>query len=626
LRRPLNLYQMPDNRIINRLYRILKSYAAFCIPLAVGVVMLSWSWRRWPDSVIDFGRELYIPWRINNGSVLYKDIAYFFGPLSPYLNAFLFKVFGTSLMTLVIFNIILIVILSFIIYRIFRITTDRTTATAVTATFLALFAFSQHAWVGNYNFVCPYAHGLTHGIFLSFLAIYVFLIYLEKRANKLIFLIGILTGLIFLTKVEVFFAISAAMFLGMLLLMFADKTTLPAALKTAGTALFGFLIPVVFFTVYLSRFMPLNKTLESIVLPYAIIFRSTLSSNIFYQDLMGTGVFFRENIFRLLLVAVWYLSIITAFGLINYGRLRLFSRDWIVAGLVALPAIFFLFMTGVRIIHIAWEGIFRALPLLTLFLGGYLFISLLRFRPDRQKRRQPLVLLVITVFAFCLLLKIFFNAKISRIGFALAMPATLLLVMAFLYYIPIFLGRNNGGINFIRIISLILIGVVLLVHMGVSRKLYRYKTCLVGSGSDTIFDYYTLPGVIRGVYIRQVIDEIERVVKKEETFVVFPDGVMLNYLTRRVNPTAYVTLMPPEVEVFGEEAMLESFIKTEPDYFILMNVDMSYFGCPSRCRYCGDKIREWIDRDYATVFTVGYNPLLEGGFGVTIVKRIAPAP
>ena len=49
----------------------------------VFAALLWWSWRRWPDPLVDFGRELYVPWRINAGQVLYRDLASLFGPLSP---------------------------------------------------------------------------------------------------------------------------------------------------------------------------------------------------------------------------------------------------------------------------------------------------------------------------------------------------------------------------------------------------------------------------------------------------------------------------------------------------------------------------------------------------------------
>ena len=54
------------------------------ILLAATIAMLWWTWFKWPDPVVDFGRELYTAWQISEGKVLYRDIAYFNGPLSPY--------------------------------------------------------------------------------------------------------------------------------------------------------------------------------------------------------------------------------------------------------------------------------------------------------------------------------------------------------------------------------------------------------------------------------------------------------------------------------------------------------------------------------------------------------------
>lgn len=59
--------------------------------ILVTVLLSLWSWRKWPDLIIDFGRELYFPWQIASGKVLYRDIAHVFGPLSQHFNAMLFK-------------------------------------------------------------------------------------------------------------------------------------------------------------------------------------------------------------------------------------------------------------------------------------------------------------------------------------------------------------------------------------------------------------------------------------------------------------------------------------------------------------------------------------------------------
>ena len=43
--------------------------------LIVGAVMLFWSWGTWPDVLVDFGRELYVPWRITQGDTLYRHLS-----------------------------------------------------------------------------------------------------------------------------------------------------------------------------------------------------------------------------------------------------------------------------------------------------------------------------------------------------------------------------------------------------------------------------------------------------------------------------------------------------------------------------------------------------------------------
>ena len=90
----------PQNRS-NFIFGLLGLYA-----MTAGLLMLTW--RCWPDVIIDFGRELYVPWRLSEGDVLYTDIAYFNGPISPYFNAMMFHWFGASLTTLVMTNVVLL--------------------------------------------------------------------------------------------------------------------------------------------------------------------------------------------------------------------------------------------------------------------------------------------------------------------------------------------------------------------------------------------------------------------------------------------------------------------------------------------------------------------------------------
>src|SRR5689334_9425954 len=113
------------------------------IVLLTLVAMLAFTWRTWPEPVIDFGRELYVPWQLCEGKHLYRDIAYFNGPLSPYFNALVFKFFGVSLMKLVAMNIAILVGVLVMLHRLAAKMSEEITATIACCAFVILLAVGQ---------------------------------------------------------------------------------------------------------------------------------------------------------------------------------------------------------------------------------------------------------------------------------------------------------------------------------------------------------------------------------------------------------------------------------------------------------------------------------------------------
>jgi hypothetical protein len=137
-----------------------KPHAKNLIILALTFAALTiWSWRKWSDPVVDFGRELYEPWQITTGKILYRDIAVLFGPFSQYLNALWFTLFGVSVTTLVLCNLVILAAMTAGIYYLFGSACGPAAATVTTIVMLVLFGFSQYVSPGNYNFVCPYSLG-----------------------------------------------------------------------------------------------------------------------------------------------------------------------------------------------------------------------------------------------------------------------------------------------------------------------------------------------------------------------------------------------------------------------------------------------------------------------------------
>ena len=86
---------------------------------------------------MDFGQQLYIPWRLASGERLYRDIALLHGPLSQHVNAILFKIFGASFTVLIFANLVVLAVITALVYRFFQATADRLTATTACLLLLA---------------------------------------------------------------------------------------------------------------------------------------------------------------------------------------------------------------------------------------------------------------------------------------------------------------------------------------------------------------------------------------------------------------------------------------------------------------------------------------------------------
>ena len=176
--------------------------------------MAFWSWRKWPDLLVDFGQQLYIPWQLAGGKLLYRDIVILHGPLSQYFNAFWFKLFGPSLTVLIFVNLAILAGITVVLYKSVRRFADSLTATAVCLVLLTLFGFSQYVRVGNYNYVTPYTHEATHGIALTAAMILALSHYLTRGGHLSAAISGICLGLALLTKVEVALAAVAVVLIG----------------------------------------------------------------------------------------------------------------------------------------------------------------------------------------------------------------------------------------------------------------------------------------------------------------------------------------------------------------------------------------------------------------------------
>jgi dolichyl-phosphate-mannose-protein mannosyltransferase len=583
-------------------------------------VMTFWSWRKWPDLLVDFGQQLYIPWQLAGGKLLYRDIVILHGPLSQYFNAFWFKLFGPSLTVLIFVNLAILAGITVVLYKTIRRFADSLTATTVCLVFLILFGFSQYVRVGNYNYVTPYTHESTHGVALTAAMILALSHFLTRGGRVVAAVSGVSLGLVLLTKVEVALAAIAVVLIGLAMARFAGPPN--ASPKRDELVLFcGMaLAPALGFYLYFLSYLPAEGALHAVGQGFFVP-SGEVAKNVFYMRILGLDNA-GHNLSRMLtmFVAVFIFVLIAVTADVVSRRATRHTRlAVVVLGLVFSLALYLAFDL------LPWLDIPRALPLTTA-IALAVFVTLLLKHPRRMELWPALLPMVLwTTFALSLLSKMVLNVHLYHYGFYLAMPATLVLVISLTYWIPeVLKGTMGCGVVF-RTLALVVLAAASMYYLNRSQKIYRLKDFAVGKGGDTIFTYG--PKVhISGLVTSLALEWIEEKTSREATFVGLPEGIMLNYLSRRTTTSPYLNFMMGEMIVFGEKRILDD-LKTRPsDYVILVDNDPSEFGVGrfgTDPRY-GQQIMDWVNQYYTPVTLIGGEPLRSRDFGIKILQHNNP--
>jgi hypothetical protein len=144
---------------------------AFIILLALGTAWHTWA--HWGDFQIDNGREIYVPAAILQGKLLFRDLWYMYGPLAPYVQALLFRIFGVHLLVLYLFGLTLTIGSALLTFEIARKFDLGPAASVLPSIFFILEAFYPFI----FNFVFPYSYAASLGSFLGLACLYFAVIY-----------------------------------------------------------------------------------------------------------------------------------------------------------------------------------------------------------------------------------------------------------------------------------------------------------------------------------------------------------------------------------------------------------------------------------------------------------------
>jgi len=560
--------------------------------------------------------QLYMPWQISRGRLLYGDIAWKQGPLSQHLNAALFRIFGVSLTTLIWANLLLVAVLAALLAAFFARCCGRLAGLAAGSVFLSVFAFGQYAWVGNWNYMTPYAHEATHGVALA--AASAFCLAEAAREPRTVWfgLGGLLMGLALLTKLEFALASAAAAAVGLVLMPAAGLVPARRALGGLGWFLTAAAVPLIAALLLLWINRPFDQALAALTEHWRLVLAGGGQQLSFYREQMGLEDASGNLLFMARLFAQTCLVLLVAAGADLASRRLLRQRGVMCLAAAGCTAV------ALWLLPVPWRSIGRILTPTTILVLLSSAGAAICLRRDRASASRAVALAIWAALALAVLGKVLLHPTIRVYGFVHAMPASTLLGACLLDAVPAALRRVRANGDVFCSIMAVLLAAGVFSHLRWSAEHYSRKTWALGEGGDAILTYppETDP---RGAALALLQKELSSRLAPGKTFLMMPEGILVNYLMRRENGCRWMAFTPYDVvSAGGETAMVEDLRSARPDLIVLVHRPMDeyrlpLFGSPGN----GAELMRWVNESYRTVKTIGATPNTGPAFGIVILER-----
>jgi hypothetical protein len=290
-----------------------------------------------------------------------------------------------------------------------------------------------------------------------------------------------------------------------------------------------------------------------------------------------------------------------------------------VRAVVALGAVALLWLlTPVR----GWYSIGRCFPILIAAVAALLITRACRQLKSAGKldeRTAMALLLVLAAGAMLARMPLF--PRIYHLGFFQAALAGMVLAAAIVYELPRWTGAGVWGW---RVTTALAFAALAAGCIGVAKQsadIRAIQTQPVGSGRDQFFAFEPQTDAT-GAMVNWTVEQL-RDVPRQATLLVLPEGVMINYLARRINP------VPTWNGSIPEEIYVKQLQATPPDYIVFISRDLREFGIK---RFGdegnqGHEIMKWVVANYWLEKKAGGDPFNpDGPKGVMIMGRKPSKP
>lgn len=513
----------------------LKDYKYWILLLIFTCIGLAIFGGHYGNILQDVGREVYYPARVLEGKVLYKDLFNIYGPFSYLFNAVLYKIFGVKLSTLYLSG----ALCAFGIIGGVFLVAKRFLSEFLSFSIAFFTIVTGICAVNLFNFTFPYSWGMLYGL-LGFIYSLLFLLkFSDDKNSRWLYISAFLGGLCVANKYD-FLAYS-------LILFFIILKTRDWKIILKSTLAF-LTVPVISFAILFLQGLSFQDLVNSADILKAMSQSHTLK---YFYTLIG--LYFKPILIPFIFMFL-FISTIPFGGLVLAEKLR--DKHKIFSIVISIASIIFAYVTTNPM------G-FSYLPLL---------LAVLTIFSIKKLITMPSVLILVTS-ALAISLKTFWALTYLSYG-NYYLPIILIAFFAFLFLHMKKDYQKSAGI--------------FLITMALCVFINNLKSLPVSKIETRFGSIYTNEKT--GKSTDELIKYINENTKETDHIVIFPEGLIVNFLTNRQSEDYYNSMLPMYVEVFTEEKIIEHFQKSMPEYIILNNQSMK------------DYYYEYICTDYAQSF------------------------
>lgn len=497
--------------------------------------------------LLDVGREVYYPERILEGKVLYKDLFNIYGPFAYQWNALLLDIFGKKLSTFYMSGGICSIAIVSAIFLIAKKFFSQSLSFAFGCLTIATGICAPHL----FNFTFPYSQAMLFGT-VGFLYSLLFVLkFNETKESKFLYLSALLAGFAAANKYD--FLLYAVFLFG--------AACFTKNIKNILNFITCFLIvPLISFGILFLQGLTFVHLLETSQILSAMAKSNTLKY--FYSI---QGIFFNKQ-----MLILWPVSLAKTILLAGgtFLGIKLFDKNkiagFVVTSLFAILTV--IFTTPANFVFI---------------LPALLIASL--FSVKKFKENTALLILVLAVLSVS--------------------------VKSFLSLTPMNYGNYCFTVSLIAAFALLLSYLDKKYQIAAMIFISAMALCFLGMFSyNRIFQNNTKISVPRGTIYTNEQDgnaALELLgylkYKKIKNVVIYPEGLLLNFLSETKSEDWYNSLIPLYEEVFGDDRYIDYFAQKRPESFVLSNLNTK------------DYYYELICVNYAIPFckflVTGYNPV-----------------